>query len=82
MNGRAYKQNPKTWRVRLTIADRVVVPVPAGPWLRLRGAWWVASKRRVRRACEVAGVEMPADELIKAAVMRALIDAFKEGMES
>lgn len=78
IDGHVYKVNKTAWRARLTIAGRLMMTVPVGPWLRMRGAWWIASKRKVAQACARAGVPCPSDSEIHAAVMDAAREFIKE----
>ena len=66
---------PKVIRARLTITDdggACVVSVPAGPWLRRSGEWYVLSRRVVAGACRAAGVAVPTDDEITAAITDAI----------
>ena len=72
-----YYHNPRLIRARLTISDDTgacVVTVPAGPWLRRHGEWWAMSRRVLAAACRAAGVAVPSDEDVTAAITAAMDD--------
>jgi hypothetical protein len=78
MKGTSYKVGPRSWRARLTIGGRIVISVPVGPWLKMAGAWWIASKQKVAKACARAKVPCPSDLEIHEAVKSAFAESIRE----